>query len=94
MLVPLPGATSDDLDAASREAASRDPRAVRILAKTIYRELRQSGVDEQGVMAVAGELLSLLTSEVKDRRGSGAPRAEGPASSSTRGAGAGPEREV
>ena len=93
MLVPLPGATSDDLDATSREAVSRDPRAVQILAKTIYRELRQSGVDERGVMAVAGELLSLLTSEVKDRR-NGAPRAEGPAISVTRGAAAGPEREV
>lgn len=48
--------------------ASSDPRAVRILAKTIYRELRQSGLAEEDVMALAGELLSLVTCEVKDRR--------------------------
>jgi hypothetical protein len=48
--------------------ASHDPRALRILAKTIYRELRQSGLAEQDVMSVAGELLSLVASEVKARR--------------------------
>ena len=48
--------------------ASHDPRALRILAKTIYRELRQGGLLEEDVMSVAGELLALVTSEVKDRR--------------------------
>ncbi|MEO7331057.1 MAG: hypothetical protein ABI193_20950 [Minicystis sp.] len=48
--------------------APHDPRALRILAKTIYRELRQSGLEEKDVMTVAGELLSLLAVEVKDRR--------------------------
>ena len=48
--------------------ASHDPRALRILAKTIYRELRQSGLAEPDVMAVAGELLSLVAGEVKARR--------------------------
>jgi len=50
-----------------REAA-RDPRAMRILAKTIYRELRQSGLGEQNVIAFASELLSLIATDVKDRR--------------------------
>ena len=49
-------------------SASRDPRALRILAKTIYRELRQSGLVEEDVMSVAGELLSLVAVDVKDRR--------------------------
>jgi len=48
--------------------ASHDPRALRILAKTIYRELRQGGLLEEDVMSLAGELLALVTSEVKDRR--------------------------
>jgi hypothetical protein len=48
--------------------ASRDPRALRILAKTIYRELRQGGLREEDVMSIAGELLSLVAGEVKDRR--------------------------
>jgi hypothetical protein len=48
--------------------ASHDPRALRILAKTIYRELRQGGLLEEDVMSLAGELLSLVAGEVKDRR--------------------------
>jgi hypothetical protein len=46
---------------------SRDPRALAILAKTIYRELRASGYEERDVMALAGELLSQVASEVKGR---------------------------
>jgi hypothetical protein len=48
--------------------AARDPRALAILAKTIYRELRSSGYAERDVMALAGELLGMVASEVKDRR--------------------------
>jgi hypothetical protein len=44
-----------------------DPRAVRILAKSIYRELRATGFSERDVMALTGELLALLTTEVKGR---------------------------
>jgi hypothetical protein len=46
---------------------SRDPRALAILAKTIYRELRASGYEERDVMALAGELLSQVAAEVKGR---------------------------
>jgi hypothetical protein len=56
------------LPATTLGQAPSDPRALRILAKTIYRELRQSGLREQDVMSVAGELLSLLAGDVKDRR--------------------------
>jgi len=45
-----------------------DPRAVRILAKNIYREFRASGFSEKDVLALAGELLGLVTSDVRDRR--------------------------
>ena len=44
-----------------------DPRAVRILAKSIYRELRTSGFSERDLMALAGELLSLVTSDVRGK---------------------------
>ena len=47
---------------------TRDPRALAILAKTIYRELRSSGYAERDVMALAGELLGMVANEVKDRR--------------------------
>ncbi len=47
---------------------ARDSRALAILAKTIYRELRASGYAERDVIALAGELLGMVTSEVKGRR--------------------------
>lgn len=43
----------------------QDPRTVRILAKSIYRELRENGLCERDVMNLAGELLGLVTSEVR-----------------------------
>jgi hypothetical protein len=49
---------------------ARDPRALAILAKTIYRELRASGYEERDVMCLAGELLGILASEVRDKRDS------------------------
>jgi hypothetical protein len=45
-----------------------DPRAVAILAKNIYREFRAGGFTERDVMALAGELLALVTSEVRNER--------------------------
>jgi hypothetical protein len=46
----------------------RDPRALSILAKSIYRELRSGGYAEKDVMALAGELLGMVASEVQGRR--------------------------
>ena len=46
----------------------RDPRTHAILAKSIYKELRANGYDEQTVMAIAGELLGMVAAEVKDKR--------------------------
>jgi hypothetical protein len=51
---------------------ARDPRALAILARTIYRELRTSGFEARDVIALAGELLGQVTSEFR-RRG-GTPR--------------------
>ncbi len=46
----------------------RDPRAVAILAKTIYRELRSSGYCEKDVMSLASELLGIVASDLQGRR--------------------------
>jgi len=43
-----------------------DPRAVEILAKNIYREFRAGGFSERDVLSLAGELLSLVTRDVKN----------------------------
>jgi hypothetical protein len=45
-----------------------DPKAVAILAKNIYREFRAGGFSERDVMALAGELLALVTTEVRNER--------------------------
>jgi hypothetical protein len=45
-----------------------DPKAVAILAKNIYREFRAGGFSERDVMTLAGELLALVTSEVRNER--------------------------
>jgi hypothetical protein len=47
-------------------ASKHDQRSVSIFAKSIYRELRTSGFSESDVMALAGELLALLTKDVKN----------------------------
>jgi len=46
-------------------SSSQDPRAVQILAKNIYREIRAGGFSERDVLSLAGELLSLVTRDVR-----------------------------
>ena len=56
---------------------ARDARALSILAKTIYRELRASGFQARDVIAVAGELLAQVTREMRSRPGSKGAQAGG-----------------
>ena len=48
--------------------ASSDARALTILAKTIYRELRQNGYAERDIMTLASELLGMVASDIKEKR--------------------------
>jgi len=43
-------------------------RPVKILARSIYRELRSNGYQPQEIVALSSELLGLLTSEMKGGR--------------------------
>ena len=52
----------------SMELPVNDPRTLKILAKSMYRELRESGYAEREVVAFAGELLGLVSCEVRERR--------------------------
>ncbi|MBI2388984.1 MAG: hypothetical protein HYV09_05135 [Deltaproteobacteria bacterium] len=47
---------------------NRDPRAVKVVAKSIYRELVEGGFAEADVMALAGELLALVANGVAAKR--------------------------
>ena len=47
-------------------ASVNDARAVKILAKSVYRELRANGHSRSDVVGFANELLELLTNELAD----------------------------
>lgn len=53
---------------AQQTEVTHDPRAVKVVAKSIYRELVDGGFAEADVMALAGELLALVASGVASRR--------------------------
>jgi hypothetical protein len=48
---------------------ARDARALAILARTIYRELKSSGFEARDVITLAGELLGQVATDVKTGRG-------------------------
>ncbi len=43
-----------------------DPRRPRILAKTIYRELRASGLEEGEVLGIATAMLGLVADDMRE----------------------------
>jgi hypothetical protein len=54
---------------ATRENPTPAPnreRALKILSKSLYRELRQNGYEPKQIVALATELISLVTSDIKD----------------------------
>jgi hypothetical protein len=54
---------------ATRETQAPAPnreRALKILSKSLYRELRQNGYEPKQIVALATELISLVTSDIKE----------------------------
>ncbi len=49
-------------------STSGDPRGTKILARTIYRELRGAGMTERDVLSLATELLALTAADLKTTR--------------------------
>ena len=66
--IPASDASPGIVPPAERPALLDDPRSKRILAKTIYRELRESGVAEKDVLVIATELLGLVADEMRGPR--------------------------
>lgn len=60
---------SQALAAAAPGSAAPAPnkeRALKILSKSLYRELRQNGYEPKQIVALATEILGLVTSDIKD----------------------------
>ena len=47
-----------------RSDAKPDPKALKILAKSIFRELRSQGYEPTQVVSFATEIISLVTSDI------------------------------
>jgi len=50
-------------------SATQQHRALKILAKSVYRELKSSGYTRSDIVAFTTELLDLVTSELKQENG-------------------------
>lgn len=48
------------------KASAADHRSIRILAKSVYRELRNSGHSRSDIVAFTNAVLELVTSELRD----------------------------
>src|SRR5439155_20961074 len=54
-------------DAATPGRLLRAPeKSVKILAKSLFRELRSNGYDDRQIVALSTELISLLTTDIKE----------------------------
>jgi hypothetical protein len=51
---------------ASIPAVPNRERALKILSKSLYRELRQNGYEPKQIVALATEIIGLVTSDMKD----------------------------
>ncbi|MFN7699037.1 MAG: hypothetical protein ACK6CU_25255 [Deltaproteobacteria bacterium] len=56
---------SEPLTSATPHPAAQ-PRALRILAKSTFRELKSSGYSRSEILAFATEMLSLVSSDLRD----------------------------
>ena len=54
-----------DRDALRSHGRGEREKAIKILAKSIYRELRQSGYDTREIVALSSELIGLITTDIK-----------------------------
>jgi hypothetical protein len=65
----MPQALTQTKTASAVAPATPSPnreKALRILSKSIYKELRQNGYEPKQIVALATELISQVTSDIKD----------------------------
>jgi hypothetical protein len=62
-----PGANSPAaIDPATPSAIPNREKALKILSKSIYKEMRQNGYEPKQIVALATELISLVTTDIKE----------------------------
>ena len=54
-----------DRDALQPQARGEREKAIKILAKSIYRQMRESGYDTREIVALSSELIGLITTDIK-----------------------------
>ena len=59
----LPGA---EAPAPASSAIRNSEKALKILSKSLYKEMRQNGYEPKQIVALATELISLVTSDIKE----------------------------
>jgi hypothetical protein len=57
---------SVEAPAAAPSAIPNRDKALKILSKSIYKEMRQNGYEPKQIVALATELISLVTSDIKE----------------------------
>lgn len=67
---PTPSATKEQQVMTQATLGERD-KAIKILAKSIFRELKMNGYETRQIVALSSELLGLVTSTIKPEGNSG-----------------------
>ena len=57
--------TNASVEPATTPMPNRE-KALKILSKSIYKDLRQNGYEPRQIVALASEIISLVTSDIKD----------------------------
>lgn len=58
---------SEPLTSANVSTPASQPRALRILAKSTFRELKSSGYSRSEILAFATEMLSLVSTDLREQ---------------------------
>jgi hypothetical protein len=54
-----------DRDTLQSQGRGEREKAIKILAKSIYRELRASGYETRDIVALSSEIIGLVTTDIK-----------------------------
>ncbi|HEX4406977.1 MAG TPA: hypothetical protein VH560_19195 [Polyangia bacterium] len=65
VVTPMKSAVKNAPTAVSSAIPNRE-KALKILSKSIYKEMRQNGYEPKQIVALATELISLVTSDIKE----------------------------